>query len=189
MANNDPGKAPAKKRVLAIVGSASKHSSNLRLVQHIASLTEQRFETTVYDDLRRLPHFDPECSVENPPSAVVELRTAIADADAVLVCTPEYIFSLPSGLKNVFEWCVATTVFTNKPVGLITGSAHGAQGHEELQRILQTVQARFTAETALLVQGIKGKIDGAGRPTDGRTEGELLLFIAAFRRLTETPAS
>ena len=69
-----------------------------------------------------------------------------------MICTPEYIFSLPSGLKNAIEWCVATTVFSEKPIGVITASADGQKGHEELQMIIKTVMARFTTETTLLIQ-------------------------------------
>ncbi|WP_262886208.1 NADPH-dependent FMN reductase [Sphingobacterium sp. 18053] len=36
------------------------------------------------------------------------------------MCLPEYIFSIPSGLKNSIEWCISTTVFSDKPVGIIT---------------------------------------------------------------------
>ena len=68
----------------------------------------------------------------------VELRKDIERADGVIICTPEYIFSIPSGLKNVIEWCVATTIFTDKPTGLITASANGLQGHEELKLIMRT---------------------------------------------------
>ena len=181
----DSGKAPIKKTVLAIVGSASQNSSNLKLIQHIALAMQERCRFTVYDKLSGLPHFDPQLSVENTPQAISHLRAQIADADAVLICTPEYIFSLPSGLKNVFEWCVSTTIFSGKPVGLITASAHGVKGHEELQRIVKTIEGKFTEETTLLIQGIKGKIDKEGVIVDAKTKAAIAYFIAAFARLID----
>jgi len=36
-------------------------------------------------------------------------------------------------LKNAIEWCVSTTVFTDKPTGIITASASGANGHAKLK--------------------------------------------------------
>jgi len=63
----------------------------------------------------------------------------------------EYVFSIPNGLKNVIEWCVATTVFADKPSGLITASANGQKGHEELLLIMKTAMAKFTSETTLLI--------------------------------------
>ena len=96
---------------------------------------------------------------------------------------PEYIFSIPSGLKNPLEWCVSTTIFANKPVGLITASANGEKGHEELQMIMKTIEAKFTTETTLLIQGAKGKIDSEGRLTDAETERALKSFLIGFAKL------
>ena len=171
------------KNVFAIVGSASANSSNLQLVNYIASLTKAVFHLRVYDALQQLPHFNPAQSIENTPQSILNLRNEIDSADGVLICTPEYIFSIPSGLKNIFEWCVSTTVFANKPVGLITASAHGVKGHEELKLILKTVDAFFVDETTLLIKGIKGKMDSEGKPGDEKTGAELQAFVAAFHKL------
>src|SRR5512138_1199386 len=114
-----------KKNIFAIIGSASRNSSNLKLVILIAEQTKKVFDFTIFDRLSELPHFNPESSIGQTPAAVLEFRDRIAGADAVLICTPEYVFSIPSGLKNAIEWCVATTVFSKKPVGLITASASG----------------------------------------------------------------
>ena len=100
-------------------------------------------EVKIWPDLKSLPHFDPELSVGDVPSEVAALREAIDGADGVVICTPEYIFSIPSGLKNVLEWCVATTIFTDKPVGIITAAAQGEKGHEELHLIMQKLMFLF----------------------------------------------
>nr|WP_317195312.1 NAD(P)H-dependent oxidoreductase [Zobellia barbeyronii] len=70
---------------------------------------------------------------------------------------PESIFSIPSRLKNMIEWCVSTTMFSDKPIGLITASASGEKAHQEIKLILEILQIKFTDKTILLVQGIKGK--------------------------------
>lgn len=175
-----------KKNIFAIIGSASRNSSNLRLVQQIGEMTHADFELTIFDALATLPHFDPELSVSNTPAEIIHFRETVLNADGILICTPEYIFSIPSGLKNVIEWCVSTTVFSQKPVGLITASAHGQKGHEELQLIMSTVEAVFTENTALLIQGIKGKIDEKGNISDNKTKSDLANFITAFKLLTKS---
>lgn len=172
-----------KKNILAIIGSASSHSANEKLVEFFAQMTMPEFNVTIFNDLKILPHFDPELSVNNSPKAITALRGQIEKADGVLICTPEYVFSIPSGLKNAIEWCVSTTVFSDKPIGLITASAHGQKGHEELQLIMKTVMAKFTGETILLIQGIKGKINDQGQITDDKTKDELVKFIDAFKTL------
>lgn len=172
-----------KKHIFAIIGSASKNSSNLRLVEKIATLSDEDFNFTIFDSLAALPHFDPELSLENTPQEVLNFREAILKADGILISTPEYIFSIPSGLKNAIEWCVATTVFSGKPLGIVTASASGIKGHEELQLIMSTLDTRFNEHTLLLIPGIKGKIDAAGNITDRNTERELKVFVKTFQDL------
>lgn len=171
-----------RKNIFAIIGSASRNSSNLKIVRHLEAASPEHFDWTVFDSLHELPHFDPERTDSNVPAEIENFRTAIQQADAVLICTPEYIFSIPAGLKNALEWCVSTVVFSEKPVGLITASANGLKGQEELQLILRTLGAAFTEETTLLIQGVKGKVDPEGNITHAGTEKDLKDFIAAFGR-------
>ena len=172
-----------KKNVFVIIGSASKNSANQKLVDSIAVLSQDDFNLTIYNDLKTLPHFDPELSTDNPPKLIVEFRNAIDKADGILICTPEYVFSIPSGLKNAIEWCVSTTVFSDKPVGLITASADGQKGHQELQLIMKTILTKFTEETTLLIQGIKGKINQSGKITDFKAIDDLTIFLIAYKTL------
>jgi len=174
-----------KKNILAIIGSASKNSSNLKLVQRIASLTQDYFDIKIFNSLSVLPHFDPELSIDNAPQIIVDFRQLIHESAGVIICTPEYVFSIPGSLKNAIEWCVATTVFSKKPVGLITASASGEKGHEELKLIMRTIEAIFTDDTTLLIKGIKGKITESGNINDDRTVEQLIAFIAAFKKLVE----
>lgn len=178
-----------RKQILAINGSASAHSSNERLIERFNRAIEAggggAYEIRICPSLKSLPHFDPELSVGEVPVEVAALRRAIDGADGVLICTPEYIFSIPSALKNLLEWCVATTVFTEKPVGIITASASGDKGHEELQMILRTVMAKLSEETTLLIPGIKGKLDGRGEFTDNKTHGAFERFVDSFKRFVE----
>lgn len=171
------------KKLFVIIGSASANSSNHKLVGRFVEFTKDDFEVTIAPDLKTLPHFDPELSAEDPPEAIKAFRKNIEEADAVLVCTPEYVFSIPSGLKNAIEWCVATTIFTDKPLGIITASANGQKGHEELQLIMKTVMAKFSASTTWLIPGIKGKINERGEISDRKTLQELHTFIENFKAL------
>ena len=173
------------KNIFAINGSASDHSSNQKLLENFAELTKDFFSLTIFNDLKKLPHFDPELSVDNTPKIILDFRHSIETADGIIICTPEYVFSIPGGLKNAIEWCVSTTVFSDKPTGLITASANGIKGHEELQLIMKTIMATFTPDTTLLIQGVKGKINEEGQITDNKTKDDLVRFSNAFKNLTE----
>ncbi|MBL7761438.1 MAG: NAD(P)H-dependent oxidoreductase [Sediminibacterium sp.] len=173
-----------KKNILAIIGSASSNSSNLRLVEQIALLSGNSLNIEIYEGLQDLPHFNPALSVDQPPEAVQLIRQKIEQADGILICTPEYIFSIPSGLKNLLEWCVATTIFAQKPTGLITASSNGAEGHRELTRIMQTIDAKFTADTSLLINGIKSKIDLNGNLREA-LKNQLIQFINNLKKMVD----
>jgi chromate reductase len=174
-----------KKNIFVINGSASENSSNQKLIDNFTDLTKDSFNLTIFNDLKKLPHFDPELSIDNTPKIILDFRDNIKNADGILICTPEYIFSVPSGLKNAIEWCVSTTVFSDKPLGLITASASGQKGHQELQLIMKTVMTKFTDETILLIQGVKGKINEQGEITDNKTLQDLISFIAAYKTQIE----
>jgi NAD(P)H-dependent FMN reductase len=168
------------KNVFGIVGSASTGSLNQKILENIATQTSANVKLAVFDNLRSLPHFNPSESINNPPPAVVEFRKKVEESDGVIICTPEYVFSIPALLKNAIEWCVSTTVFSQRPVGLITASSSGAKGHEQLQLIMNTVGATFTSDTTLLISGVKSKININGEITDPVTRQEITAFIDSF---------
>jgi NAD(P)H-dependent FMN reductase len=172
-----------KKEIFAIIGSASTNSANEKLVDNFISMTRDYFNVKVFKDLKTLPHFDPKLTIENTPKKVIAFRNEIKKADGIVICSPEYIFSIPSGLKNSIEWCVSTTVFSNKPIGLITASTDGQKSHEELQLIMKTVMAKITDDTTLLIKGVKVKIDNQGQIIDDRTKNDFAKFIASYKIL------
>lgn len=176
------------KKIIGICGSASQNSANLSILKWIAESDKAIFDFEIIADLTELPHFKTELTDKNTPEKITEFRTKIENADGIIICTPEYVFSIPSGLKNMIEWCVSTTVFSDKPVGLITASASGIKSHEELKLIMETVQTKFTDETVLLIQGIKGKVEKNGKISDKKTETELKKFVESFEKLTRKPA-
>lgn len=168
-----------KVKIVGINGSASQNSSNLAILKWIGKFGDADLELNILDDLKKLPHFQTELTDKDVPERITELRTQIENADGVIICTPEYVFSIPSGLKNMVEWCVSTTIFSDKPIGIITASTSGEKAHEELKLIMKTLQAQFTDETTLLIQGVKGKIDKDGS-IKALTEKRLEKFVQEF---------
>lgn len=156
----------SKKKVFAICGSTRAQSANLSIIQYFAATTVNELEVEIYNNLAALPHFNPDLDKDKAPEIVEELRRKIKNADGVIICTPEYVFSLPGALKNAIEWCVSTTIFSEKPVALITASASGAKAHESLQLIMKTIYADLKEETQLVIQGAKGKINSRGEVID-----------------------
>lgn len=152
---------PAGKKIVIIIGSASENSSNLKLMEQVLKKSGHA-DFKIYDDLSVLPHFDTALTDNNTPEEVLKIREAIKDSAGVIFSTPEYIFSIPGRLKNLLEWCVSTTVFSDKPTAVITASASGEKGHEELLLILKTLGAVTDDKHQVLIKGIKGKFDSNG---------------------------
>jgi len=85
------------KNVVALIGSTRVSSTNHKLIEYIWSEARDTFKVTFYDRLKTLPHFDPELSLEHTPSEITEIRNLIQESDGVIISTPEYVFSIPSG--------------------------------------------------------------------------------------------
>lgn len=167
-------------KILAITGSTRNNSSNYKILKFISENIKSEFDVEIFEDLAGIPHFNPDLDTENPPEQIVSFRNKINEADGIVICTPEYVFSLPGSLKNALEWCVSTTIFSNKTTGLITASASGEMAHDQLSLIMKTLEAKFENSTQLLIQGIRGKINGEGEITNKETEIALQNFIRNF---------
>ena len=160
-----------KHQIIGICGSATQGSSNELILKTIKEKFSAILELTIINDLVALPHFQTELTTEGTPDSIISFRKQLEESDGIIISSPEYVFSIPSRLKNALEWCVSTTVLTDKPTAIITASASGVKGHEELQLIMKTLQAHITPETSLLIQGIKGKV------SDSQLNDELITQI------------
>jgi len=176
-----------RKKVLAISGSTRKESSNLQIIKAIARLSAGSLDMEIFSELDSLPHFNPDLEQDQVPPAITAFRNRISEADGVLICTPEYVFSLPGSLKNAIEWMVSTTIFSGKPVALITAAAQGEKAHEALLLIMRTIEARFTPETQLLIQGPRAKVNSQGDITDPPTLHKIETLITTFTHELNTP--
>jgi len=168
------------KNILAISGSLREKSTNLTIIENIAKMFADRINVTIYDGLANLPHFNPDLERAAPLAAVADFRRRIRAADGVLICTPEYVFSIPGALKNALEWTVGTSDFANKPTALITASSLGETTHEALFRVLKTIEARIAENTALLISGARAKLNSEGELSDAATIAALNLLIESF---------
>lgn len=167
-------------KILAITGSTRHNSSNFKILKFISENINSQFEVEIFEGLAGIPHFNPDLDIDNPPKNVVSFRDKIIAANGIIICTPEYVFSLPGSLKNALEWCVSTAIFSNKQVGLITASASGEMGHEQLLLIMKTLEAKFEKDQQLLISGIRGKMDADGKIINSETVNALQKSLYNF---------
>lgn len=156
----------SKKRILAICGSTRTSSVNELIIKWFATRYGSLFKVSLYNNIASLPHFNSGMTDGCAPEEVRNLYELVEKADGILVCTPEYIFSLPGSLKNIFEWMVSTTLLAGKPFAVIVASSAGEKAFEELKLIVTTLGANINEAAELLIQGVKTKFDVQGNLID-----------------------
>ena len=173
-----------KKRIVALSGSIRKESLNLQILNYIAQQMAQyssQIEFEIYEGMDKLPYFNPDLNnAQNLPQEVAVFRNEIAYSDAVVICTPEYVFSLPACLKNALEWTVSTTVFSDKPVALVTAAASGVKAQKALSLIMKTIGAKVSRKADILIQAPKAKVSKEGVVLDEKTKGELEQLMSSL---------
>src|SRR3954462_10612169 len=157
-------------RVLGISGSVRRDSHNSKLLRSAAELLPPGAELEVFEDLKAIPPYDAD-DEQFVDESVNALREAVADADAVLIATPEYNASIPGVLKNALDWVSrphATNSLRGKPaavVGASTGMFGGVWAQAEARKVLQTIGARVV-DRELPVAEADERFDDAGRLED-----------------------
>lgn len=166
--------------ILLISGSLRAESTNAAALRTAAALVEDEVETMLYEGMGSLPHFNPDDDAEGaaPDPAVAELRGAIATADALLICTPEYAGALPGALKNLLEWTIGDGGTYGKPVAWINVSgpaapSGGADAHDSLRKVLRYSGADIVESACVRVPLVRQMVDADGLVSDENARREI----------------
>src|SRR5690349_6013162 len=92
-----------KIRILGIVGSLRKESYNRKLLQAAVELAPEGIELKLAEIIG-IPLFNEDVLEAGVPDVVASFKERIAEADALLIATPEYNWSVPGPLKNAIDW-------------------------------------------------------------------------------------
>ncbi|MCW7493994.1 NAD(P)H-dependent oxidoreductase [Leptospira sp. 2 VSF19] len=176
----------SKPKILAISGGISSTSYNKKILQTLKVNYTKDCEILIYDQIANFPFFTSGISDEETPEIVKDFLKEVEKADGILICSPEYVFSIPGVLKNAIEWAVSSVVFTDKPVALITAASVGEKAHESLLLVLKTIGAKLSEKTNLLITGVKGKVSVVGEiidePTGIAVHNLMNFFLNSLRK-------
>jgi chromate reductase, NAD(P)H dehydrogenase (quinone) len=114
--------------ILGIAGSIREGSYNRAALRAAQTLVPDGVKLETFD-IKGLPGFSQDDEA-NPPAQVVELKQRIRAADAILLVTPEYNYSVPGVLKNAIDWAsrpYGDSAWTKKPVAIM-GASVGTLG-------------------------------------------------------------
>ncbi|MDQ1702634.1 MAG: hypothetical protein QOF57_1886 [Frankiaceae bacterium] len=164
-------------RLLAVSGSLSDTSTNTALLRAAAECLPAGTHLAFATSIGELPFFDP-AFADALPAPVARWSAEVAAADAVVIATPEYAFSLPGVLKNALDWLVGTGDLHHKTVAVLSASSTLGGGANAQQAIGQTLRAHGAHVVATLeVPSAKQKFDG-GRLVHDATRTELAALLA-----------
>lgn len=124
-------------KLIAIVGTNSKRSTNRQLLQYMQKHFADKAEIELVE-IKDLPVFNKPADKQIPAEAT-EIAAKIEAADGVIIGTPEYDHSIPAVLMSTLAW-ISYGVFPllNKPV-MITGASYGTLGSSRAQLQLRQI--------------------------------------------------
>lgn len=157
-------------KILGFAGSLRKASFNKALLRTAVEVAPEGMEIEVFD-LEGIPPYNQDLDM-TPPSRVTEFKARIRAAEAILIATPEYNYSIPGVLKNAIDWAsrpYGDNAFNNKPVAIMgasIGMIATARAQYHLRQSFVFLNMHPLNQPEVMVPFAEGKVDGAGRLKD-----------------------
>lgn len=171
--------------ILGIAGSLRRASYNQALLRAAVELAPSGMVIETFD-LSQVPLYNGDVEAEGDPPGVAAFKRAIADADGVLMATPEYNHGVPGVMKNAIDWASrppGEAPLGGKPVGLV-GASPGitgtARGQSQLRQAFEFTNSFCMPQPELLVFKAHEKFDGDGNLSDPATGQYLARYLIAF---------
>ncbi len=163
--------------ILGFAGSLRKNSYNKALLRTAIELLPKDAKLEIFD-IEGIPPFNQDLEAQMP-KIVKEFKAKIRAADAILIATPEYNYSMSGVLKNVIDWAsrpYGDNAFGGKPVAVMSaspGMLGGARAQYHLRQVLVSLDMHPLNRPEVIVSSADEKIDGKGRVTDKTTREKI----------------
>jgi chromate reductase len=174
--------------ICAISGSLRSGSYNTAALRAAAELAPEGI-SIVQEAIGDLPLYNEDVKGAGLPPSVIRLQHAIASADAVLIATPEYNYSVPGVLKNAIDWVSRTDPqpFADKPVAIM-GASPGALGtaraQYDLRKMFVYLDAQVLNKPEVMISAAHTRFDADGKLTDEATRKFVASLLTALRDWT-----
>lgn len=171
-------------RILALAGSLRQGSYNRGLLRAAEELAPDWVEVQFFD-IGTLPFFNEDLEAAGEPEVIRRFKSAISDANAVLIATPEYNGTVPGVLANAMDWASRPTgqsVLRNKPVavmGAVLGRSGSANAQAALRGVLSRVGAIVVPDPQVLVPRASRLFDEQVNLRDEDTREEIRQLVEA----------
>lgn len=168
-------------RIFGISGSLRTGSFNSAALRTCAELLPNNVEFRCFGRLAEIPPYNEDLRAQGFPDSVEELRREIAEADALIIATPEYNYSVPGVLKNAIDWVSRPPQpLDEKLVGVI-GASKGmigtARAQYHLRQTFVYLNASVLNRPEVFIATAHEKFDEDGTLLDRPTRDILELFV------------
>jgi len=178
-----------KLNVLGLVGSLRSGSYNKALMRNAMKLLPEGVTLKVFE-ISEFPLFNQDLEL-TPPEVVKKFKAEIRNADAVLIASPEYNYSIPGVLKNAIDWAsrpFGDNAFDEKPVAVMsasTGKLGGARMQYHLRQVFVYLNVYTINRPEFMLSGAVACFDSEGNLTDEETRSRLKRLIEALARFAQ----
>lgn len=178
--------------VLGVSGSLRRDSYNTALIEVAAELAPPGMSVDIAD-ISGIPLYNADVEREDGlPEAVVRIREQIESADAILIATPEYNWSVTGALKNALDWASRRqSPLDRKPAAILgTGGRSGtARAQSHLRDILRHNEVDVVDEPQVFLPGAK-LLFASGTLQDEDARRQVRALLDALRsKLRQTVAA
>jgi chromate reductase len=173
-----------KCKILAFAGSLRKGSYNKALVRAAVEVAPDTVSIEVFD-LEGIPPFNQEFE-NTPPPKVAEFKEKIRQADALLIATPEYNYSVSGVLKNALDWASRpkqSTPLESKAVAIMsasTGKFGGARAQYHLRQCFVFLNIHTINRPEVMLSDAANNVDADGNVTNEQTRVLIRQLIEAL---------
>jgi len=175
--------------VLGISGSLRQGSYNSMALRAAQKLAPAGMKLDIAD-IARIPLYNDDVRAAGEPAEVAALKAQIRAADAVLLVTPEYNFSIPGVLKNTLDWLSRPPEppFEGKPVAIM-GASPGPVGTARVQYDLRKVLGFMNTFTVnkpeVFISFAQNKFNAQGELTDEPTSKFIADLLVSLQNLKQ----
>lgn len=150
-------------KILGISGSLRKGSFNTAILKTMQTRYSGDVEFEIAD-LSEIPLYNGDLDGDNPPETVTKFKAAIEKADALIMATPEYNYSVTGVLKNAIDWAsrpAFKSPLKDKHIGIISSSmgfTGGVRAQQHLKTILLATLSNVIPMPEIVIGGIHNQI-------------------------------
>jgi chromate reductase len=157
-------------KILGIAGSLRKASYNRAALRAAQQLCPNDAKIEIFE-LDGIPSFNQD-EEKNPPQKIVDLKSRIRAADAILIATPEYNYGLPGVLKNAIDWAsrpYGDNAWSGKPVAILSAALSmggGVRAQYQLRQSFVFLNMDAVVQPEVAIGNASQRYDDQGNLTD-----------------------